>query len=137
MTENRPFSVPLEVRFRDIDAMGHVNNAVMFTYFEEGRKHFFFQHLQTRTAIGFNFILARIGCDYLKPVTLTDRPLLQMWIDDIGTKSFTIAYRLVDRDDAAIVYAEGESVQVCYDYAQKRSIPVPDDLKSVLEGHRR
>jgi acyl-CoA thioester hydrolase len=137
MNAERLFVTPIDVRFRDLDAMEHVNNAVVFTYFEEGRKHFFFQNMQARSLSGFNFILARIACDYLRPIKLNDKLQLQMWVADVGTKSFKFGYRLVDGEDASVVFAEGESVQVCYDYQQNCSTPIPPDLKSVLEIYRK
>ena len=136
MNAARLFVISIDVRFRDLDAMEHVNNAVVFTYFEEGRKHFFFQNMQARSLDAFNFILARIACDYLRPIKLNDKLHLQLWVAHIGTKSFKFGYRLVDRQDAAIAFAEGESVQVCYDYQQNCTMPIPPDLKSVLEKYR-
>ena len=129
----KPFEVHIEVRFRDLDAMGHVNNSVMFTYFEEGRKTFFSNILNRLGPSGFNFILAHIQCDYLKPVKLNDRPLLQMWIIDIGNKSFKFQYQLVDVSDHEMVYSKGESIQVCYDYKKDQSIPVSSEIRRAME----
>jgi len=126
------FSTNIDVRFRDLDALGHVNNAVFFTYFEEGRKIFFEKHFMLSGPTGFGFILARISCDYLKPVRLADRLKLHITVGDIKNKSFTFAYRLTDRKDDALVFASGESIQVCYDYSLNRSVPVPPELKEKL-----
>ncbi len=136
MTGGDLFSIGIDVRFRDLDAMGHVNNAVMFTYFEEGRKHFFFGAFKGASLKDFNFILASIRCDYLHPVRLEDKPRLWMWVEDIGRKSFSLAYRLTADGDKDFVFARGRSVQVCYDYSSGRSIPVSDRMREVLEQHR-
>ncbi len=136
MTANGVYSIAIDVRFRDLDAMGHVNNAVMFTYFEEGRKHFFFSAFKGASLKDFNFILASISCDYLHPVRLEDKPRLWMWAEDIGKKSFTLAYCLTADGDRDFVFARGKSVQVCYDYSGGRSIPIPDRMRKVLEQHR-
>lgn len=126
------FKIRINVRFRDIDGMGHVNNAVYFTYFEEGRKAFF-QSVSSGSGLSiFPFILARIGCDFLSPVKLDTRLSLEMWVKEIGTKSFGLGYNLVDDTDASVSYAKGQSVQVCFDYAQNKSIAVPDELKRKL-----
>jgi len=126
------FKIQINVRFRDIDGMGHVNNAVYFTYFEEGRKAFF-QSLSTDSGLSvFPFILAHIGCDFLSPVKLDNRLSLEMWVKEIGKKSFGLGYRLVDSADESVIYAKGESVQVCFDYGENRSMAVPDDLKRKL-----
>jgi len=136
MQPARAFSIDIPIRFRDLDALGHVNNAVFFTYFEHGRVRFFQEHAQISDPTGFGFILAHISCDYLKPVRMTDRLRLQMRVGTVKSKSFTFDYRLCDRDSEAVVYATGESVQVCYDYSRNRSVPVPPELKARLLSFR-
>ena len=125
----------VDVRFRDLDAMGHVNNSVFFTYFEEGRKNFSHQIFHFLDPAEFKFIMAHIQCDFLKPVKLSDRLTLQMWVLSIGSKSFGFKYKLADRSDPSMVYATGESVQVCYDYSQETSIPVPEDMRAKLSSY--
>ena len=86
------FKIQIHVRFRDIDGMGHVNNAVFFTYFEEGRKAFF-QKISTGSDLAiFPFILAHIGCDFLSPIKLDTLLSLEMWVKEIGNKSFGLGY---------------------------------------------
>lgn len=126
------FAMPIVVRFRDIDAMGHVNNAVFLTYFEEARKAFFFKILKTSDLTAFPFVLAHISCDYIRPVRLNTPLSLSLWVKEIGKKSFQLGYRLTDPLDESIVYAAGESVQVCFDYRLGRSMEVPAELKQKL-----
>lgn len=135
MPGNRIFEINIHVRFKDLDALGHVNNAVFFTYFEEGRKHFFQQHLESSATASFNFILAHIQCDYLQPITLRNLLQLQMWVGKIGNKSFTFEYRLSDRSNKEIVFAKGESIQVCFDYDQNKSIAVSEKMYAFLSEY--
>ena len=132
MNQAKVFQADIQVRFKDIDAMGHVNNAVVFTYFEEGRKALFLDAFKKSAPGGFNFIMAHIECDYLLPVHLEDHPILTMWVTAIGTKSFKLAYALIDASDDNRVFARGASIQVCYDYHRQRSIPVPQSLREAL-----
>lgn len=132
MNQFQAFSTNIDVRFRDLDALGHVNNAVFFTYFEEGRKHFFKKRCNVSNPTGFGFIMAHISCDYLKPIRLKDRLKLQITVSAIKNKSFAFNYQLADRKDDSLVFATGESVQVCYDYRLNKSVPVPPDLKEKL-----
>ena len=132
MHSDKLFSTNIEVRFRDLDAIGHVNNAVFFTYFEEGRKHFSKKVFEVSDISDFNFIMAYIQCDFIKPIQFNDHVILQMWVKDIGTKSFSFEYRLVDLSDEAMVYATGKSIQVCYDYQKNRSIEVPSKMRERL-----
>jgi len=118
----------VEIRFRDVDAMGHVNNAVFFTYFEEGRKVFLEKVLGIVHASQYPFIMARIECDYRAPLLLGNRPVLEIWIGEIGTRKFTFRYRLRDPDSDDLIYAAGESVMVFYDYTSGRSVPLSPDV---------
>ncbi len=131
MNQKQNYTCQISVRFRDLDAMGHVNNAVYFTYFEEGRKNFFRDISDTGKA-DFPFIMAHIGCDFLKPVTLSDQLVLKMQVSSIGSKSFGLRYELVSASDESTVFAKGESVQVCFDYKENRTITVPKALKEKL-----
>ena len=126
------FSTNIDLRFRDVDAMGHVNNAVYFTYFEYGRLKFFYSESRKEKFPGFAFILAHVSCDFIRPVTLNDGLTLQMWIKEIGGKSFKFHYQLVGADNPAVTFATGESVQVCFDYQKNTSIPISEGLNAQL-----
>jgi acyl-CoA thioester hydrolase len=132
MDNHKIFTIDIDVRFRDIDAMGHVNNAVFFTYFEQGRVRF--THLNPQ--LGISFILAHVSCDYIRPVMLENQLTLRMWVNEIGTKSFGFRYELVDRsDDESVVYATGESVQVFFDYSKNVSKKIPKELRRSLSEY--
>jgi acyl-CoA thioester hydrolase len=132
MNSGKIFSINIEVRFSDLDALGHVNNAVFFTYFEEARTKFSQEFFQVSDPSDFKFIMAHARCDYLKPLMFADKITLQMWVKHIGTKSFIFEYRLVRGTDPSVVYAAGESVQVCYDYNKNQSIFLSDQIKEKL-----
>jgi acyl-CoA thioester hydrolase len=132
MEKFKKISLQIATRFRDLDAMGHVNNAVFFTYFEEGRKAFIGKLLGIVEPSDYSFILAHIECDYLRAVTLSNEILLEIWIGQIGEKSFTFKYAVLARKDRTIVYARGESVQVFFDYKQGKTCDAtPDFIEKV------
>jgi acyl-CoA thioester hydrolase len=131
---NPVFESAVDIRFNDIDVMGHVNHALILTYFEEGRKALFLNRIIASVPEAFNFILAHIECDYRLPVRLEDRLLVRLWVTAIGRKSFTIAYALVDAGDDRRIFATGSSVQVCFDYGRRHAITVPADLRQALSG---
>jgi acyl-CoA thioester hydrolase len=83
----RKVTTDITVRFSDIDAMGHVNNAVYLTYFEEGRKAFLGEAVGIVHPADYPFILARTVCDFVKPIRLEDRVALDVWISGIGKKA--------------------------------------------------
>ncbi|MCP3952316.1 MAG: acyl-CoA thioesterase [Desulfobacterales bacterium] len=135
MADFEVFLTDIELRFRDVDAMGHVNNAVYFTYFEYGRIKFFYSEDQKEKFPGFSFILAHVSCDFIRPVTLDDRVTLRMWIKAIGSKSFTLNYQLVDAADPAVIFAVGDSVQVCFDYQKNTSVAISKALHAQLSAY--
>ena len=125
----------LEVRFRDCDPLGHVNNAVYLTYLEQAR----FAHW--RAVWGFNFeglpsnapgvILARAEIDYRRPARYGDVLEVRISLDRIGRTSFTYLYEVVDQ--AGAVVAEAKSVQVMYDYAAGTPVALSDEMKAKLQ----
>jgi len=132
MGKGNTYKVDLAVRFRDLDAMGHVNNAVFFTSFEEGRKSFFEKHFSENGRMDFPFILAHAACDFKKPITLTDDIQLQMCVGEIGTRRFDFLYRIASRRDTDTIHATGRSVQVSFDYQTHRTIPLPKHVVECL-----
>jgi acyl-CoA thioester hydrolase len=128
------FKIQIQVRFRDLDAMGHVNNAVFFTYFEQGRTAFFHDLSGGQELLSFPFILAHISCDYLMPIRLDAKLVLEMWANSIGKKSFGFGYKLADLQNGSI-YAKAESVQVGFDYVQGESMEIPPGLRKHLEKY--
>lgn len=126
-----PFVLPIEVRFRDLDTLGHVNNAVYLTYFEMGRMAYY-QKLTGRTgAETLGFVVAHIKVDFRAPLFLGDRLLLGVRATSVRSKSFGVSYAGVRQADGRLVVS-GESVQVAYDQAAGRSVHVPDDVRAVL-----
>jgi len=129
LNNTKTFKINIDVRFRDLDMLGHVNNSVYFTYFEEGRKTLFRNVFSDNS---FRFILAHASCDFINPVALNDQLTLFMKVGKIGAKSFELQYELTDRNDTATVFAKGESIQVCFDYERNESIPVSDTFRNQL-----
>ncbi|HUQ22649.1 MAG TPA: thioesterase family protein [Gaiellaceae bacterium] len=112
------------VRFRDCDAMGHVNNAVYSTYLEEAR-------------IGvlgdlFDFILARVEIDFRSELRMGEEVEVRTRCPRVGTKSFDLEH-IVSASDGRVV-AEAKSVLVSYDYARSESVAVPERLRERLQA---
>lgn len=129
------FYHPIEVRYADIDAQGHVNNAKYLTYMEQARMAYLL-HLgmwdgNSFTEIGT--ILAQSRVNYLIPIRLLQPVHAGVRVTRLGTKSFTMVYGLEDPQTGQEL-ATGESVLVAYDYHHHTSIPVPDAWrKSIAE----
>jgi acyl-CoA thioester hydrolase len=126
------FEHELDVRFRDCDPLGHVNNAVYLSYLEAAR---FSWWRHTFGAAGFTthgFIIARVEIDYRKPALPGDRLIVRLRVDAIGTSSFHLVYEIANTRTREVI-AEARSVQVAYDYAQGRSVSLSTDLRAKLE----
>jgi len=130
--ERFALAVPIEVRFKDIDAMGHVNNAVYFTYFENARIGYWKALGLSRPRGEVAYVLAHAECDYRSPATLEDDLVCHTRVASFGRSSFAFEYLLRDGQSGRTV-AEGRTVQVVYDYAAKAVRPLDDGLKEAVE----
>jgi acyl-CoA thioester hydrolase len=113
------------VRFRDCDAMGHVNNAVFSTYLEEAR-------IGVLGGLGA-FILARVEIDFRSELRSGEEVEVRSRCSRVGTKSFDLEHRITTGDR---VVAEAKSVLVSYDYDRAASVPVPAELRERLSPER-
>lgn len=132
------FHYPVEVRFRDLDAMGHVNNAAYFTFFEVARTGYM-RAIGHASAAGkshgelFPFILLDISCRFLAPATLGQTLGLHLRTTRAGTKSFHFEYLITDPGGEPV--AVGRSTQVYYDYAGARTAPIPTRFRELLSTY--
>lgn len=126
-----PFTHTLTVRWRDCDMYQHVNNAVYLTYFEEARGHYW-RALRGERFEGFDFIIAEITCTYRSPAKLAEALVIRVAVEAVGTKSFTLAYAIEGPDGRLV--ATGRSVQVVYDHAEGRSLPLDPAVRALLEA---
>jgi acyl-CoA thioester hydrolase len=121
MTEAFPWSTREHVRFRDCDAMGHVNNAVYSTYLE-----------QARIAIlgGLEpFILARVEIDFRAELRAGEEVDVRSRCSHVGTKSFTLEHELWAGER---LVAAAKSVLVGYDYETGASVPLTENQRRRL-----
>ena len=120
----------LSVRFRDCDAMGHVNHAVYFTYFEQCRLTFWREQTGAPSPHA-RVIIARAECDYRSPAHFGDELEIRLRIGEIGRSSFTLKYEIVHTVSAVLI-AVGSTVMVSYDYAAGKSVPLPAAARELL-----
>jgi acyl-CoA thioester hydrolase len=134
VTDDFRHRTAIEVRFRDIDALGHVNNAVFVSYIEQARVRYFASVLGLDISQRFPLILARVALDYTAPVLLGEPLEVGTRVDWIGRTSFAMAHRLVAGEDRHEV-AHSETVIVAYDYGVARPMPVPDAWRAAMVAH--
>jgi acyl-CoA thioester hydrolase len=118
----------LRARFRDTDAMRHVNNAVFFTYFEEARAEYFREVIGLDSYNNVGIILAQTRCDFRSPLYVGEEIDVAARVDRIGRKSVDMSYEIREPRSGRLV-AEGTSVQVAFDYAVHRAVDVPEEFR--------
>jgi acyl-CoA thioester hydrolase len=128
-----PLAVPVEVRFRDIDSMGHVNNAVYLTYFENARIAYWRAVPGIGSRREVDYVLARAECDFRSPVTLDDDLACHVRVASFGRRSFAFEYLLRDEKTGRVA-AEGRTVQAMYDYARRRVKILDEPLKEAIRA---
>jgi acyl-CoA thioester hydrolase len=127
------FSHRIEVRFRDCDPLGHANNAVYLTYLEQARL-VFWQGLWGFGATGSaapGVIMARAEIDYRRPAHYGQTLDVRIALAAIGKTSFTYDYEIVDEEGREV--ASARTVQVMYDYATAKPVPIPDDIRQKMQ----
>lgn len=129
------FSHPIEVRFRDLDALSHVNNAVMVSYLEVARWQWWRAYLAGRPFEEEGFLIARVEVDYRRPILITDEIRVEVSCTRLGTTSFDLGYRVLRGQDGEVM-AEGKTVQVMLDFATQKPSPIRPETRAWLEGQR-
>jgi acyl-CoA thioester hydrolase len=122
-------SVP--TRYRDVDSVGHVNNAVYVTYLEQARVEYI-QAVFDASPVDPGFVVAHVSVDYERPIQLDETVVVALRVDEIGESSITMSYEI--RADGALA-ATAESVIVPFDRESNGSRPVPDDWRERIQAH--
>jgi acyl-CoA thioester hydrolase len=129
---------PIQLRYSDIDAQGHVNNARYITFTEYAR----FRYLTEvglwdgRSFMDLNLIVADIHINYLLPIKLIQRIRVGTRVSRIGNKSMVFESQIEDENNGQVM-ATAETVMVCYDYHTETTKEVSDDWRnkiSLYEG---
>ncbi len=129
------FAHPIALRFSDVDALQHVNNAKFITYMETARMAYFREVIGWRGALDeLSVIIARIECDYLLPVELGDTVTVHLRTSRLGNKSWDFEYAITKQTggEPPRVAARGLTVQVAFDYRQNASITIPDGWREKM-----
>jgi acyl-CoA thioester hydrolase len=134
MSTNAGVSLTLPVLWSDLDALGHVNNARFFTWFESARIALFERiGVVTQGAMTVGPILATTTCDFLRPVRFPADVRVTARISRVGETSLTMEYEI--RDAATETqHAGGTSVAVLIDYRSSEKVRVPDDVRQAIDA---
>lgn len=134
MTPDFRHRTRLEVRLGDLDPFGHVNNAIVASYVEQGRVLYLRDVLGTGVdPVSMPFILAMLKIDYIAQILFTDTVEVETRVDWIGRTSVGMSHRLTGREAREL--ARSEAVLVAFDYQLEKPMPVPDDWRATIVAH--
>jgi acyl-CoA thioester hydrolase len=123
--KNYKYRTLIPIRFSDMDAYGHVNNAVYLTYFEIARSNYWKDIVQWNWGEN-GIILGRSEINYLKPITLNDEIACYVRTTRIGNSSFDVMHVLVKiTPNGEEICTTGKTVCICYDYNANKSVSIP------------
>ncbi|WP_245835292.1 acyl-CoA thioesterase [Natronolimnobius baerhuensis] len=124
-----PYEVDLDVRLRDIDFMGHVNNATYATYLEQAREAYFQDVLGVSlTEVGT--VLARLEIDYTRPIGADADVTVALGVPELGTSSLPLEYEIRADGERA---ATARTVQVLVDESTGSSEPLPEQWRERID----
>jgi acyl-CoA thioester hydrolase len=128
-----PLSTTLQVRFNECDGLGHVNNAVYYTYMETARIPLFQMLDPEMNLQDWKLIVASTSCEYKAQASFAQWLTITTETERIGTSSFTLRHRILDRDSGVLI-ADGKAVLVHYDYQAKKSVPLTEKMVQTLQS---
>jgi acyl-CoA thioester hydrolase len=128
--DNYPFSCPIQVRWRDLDAFGHVNNATFASYLEMARTEAWNELFGGRDAMEIPFFVKRLEIDYKRPIDLEDEVRVWLRVGETRGASFTFEYVVEAGGEVA---AEAVTKLACVDKHTGRPVPIEAGVRAKLE----
>ena len=127
------FSIPVKVRYSDLDAQWHVNHTRFLTYIEQARLEYL-QHLglfDGKSFLELRVIIADVHVSYIAPITLGQKVRVSTRTVRIGNKSITFEY-ILENSDSEKMLAKGEVICVTYNFRSQQTIPVPPEWRNKI-----
>jgi acyl-CoA thioester hydrolase len=119
------YKIQIPVRFADMDALGHVNNAIYLTYFEIARSAYWAEIIEWDWKL-FGIIIRKSVVDYLKPIILSDDIYAYVRTSKIGNSSFELDYILVKNvNGSEEICTTGQTLCVSFDYTEQKPTQIP------------
>jgi acyl-CoA thioester hydrolase len=108
--------------------MGHVSNTIYQNYYDSGKVNYFEEVIPDMDFVNLGIVGASIKIDYLKPIFMKTRILVETRVAEIGNKSLTMEHRLIDEATKEVL-STCSAVMVCYSIKEMISIPIPEKWK--------
>jgi acyl-CoA thioester hydrolase len=123
--------VEVDVRYRDIDTMGHVNNAVYSTYLEQARIEYL-KDVVGGDPLDVGAVLADLHVDFERPIRYGESVVVGTCVGELGTTSLPVDHRIRADGDPA---AAAEALMVTYDREAAEPRPIPDHWRERIRAH--
>ena len=135
--ENLTFrhKMPIQIRFNDVDRYGHVNNNAYFSYYDLGKVDYLSSVLNLYAGTPDVVpVIANINADFFMPVFYSDDIVVETCIPHVGTKSFTLVQRAINRATGVEV-CRCRTVMVCFSLSAQASVEVPEDYRAAIHAY--
>lgn len=126
------YEMLIPIRWGDMDAMGHVNNAVYFRYMETLRIDWF-QHIGVRPeGADLGPIIVNAFCNFIKPLAYPGDLLARHYVAAIGRSTIDTYATLERVDQPGVIHSTGGATVVWSDFKAQKSVPLPDHIRALL-----
>lgn len=124
-------TLPIQLRFSDVDKFGHVNNTVYFTYYDLGKVQYFTTAHPSLDWNRYGVVIAHIDVDFITPIFSTDDIAVQTTVTEIGTKSMTLMQQVIDikTHEAKCIC---RTILVAFDIEKHSAIEIPEEWKEAI-----
>jgi len=125
---------PIQLRFNDFDALGHVNNSIYLSFYDLGKTTYFASVLpEVSISREIGVVIADIHVTFLLPVYPGENVAVETAVTEIGNKSFKLSQQLIDTDTRE-VKCIARTVMVCFDAKTKSTCTISDKWRNAIAG---
>jgi len=128
-------SIPLSVRWRDLDAFNHVNNSKFLSYLEEARLRWMMTLPGEWIDDNVAPVVAAAHVNYRRPIEWPNEIVVELFVERLGSTSLTIGHRIVSAQASEVLYADGNVVMVWIDKQGGQAAALPDVVRKACSAH--
>jgi len=129
-------TLPIQLRFNDVDVFGHVNNTVYFTYYDLGKTEYFTTVHPSLDLQRYGIVVVHIEADFVSQILGTDPVAVETAVVEIGNKSMTMVQRVINtKTNEVKCYCK--SILVAFDLQKHDSMEIPEEWKESISAFER
>ena len=125
-------SVPIQIRFNDVDRYGHVNNNSYFSYYDLGKEDYLHNVLKVDyESMEVVPVIANIQADFIFPIFYGDPIVVETRICRVGNKSFTLEQQAIN-EKMGMVVCRCSTVMVCFNLKEQVAVEIPESYRKAI-----